>query len=99
MPPGSSPGRTAPSLEHRRRRPAGAEFPHDPCRGPRQPARSAPHRSHMGPGRPQAPAADHARRQGHRLRHGRPRHQAGERHADHEEGHGRRRSALALGTW
>ena len=35
--------------------------------------------------------ARHAGRQGHLLRHRRPRHQAGERHADHEEGHGRRR--------
>ena len=35
-------------------------------------------------------AARHAGRQGHLLRHRRPRHQAGQRHADHEEGHGRR---------
>ena len=34
---------------------------------------------------------DHAGRQGRVLRHRRPRHQAVERHADHEEGHGRRR--------
>ena len=34
------PSGTAPSVvEHRRRRPAGEEFSHDPCRGPRQHAR------------------------------------------------------------
>ena len=34
---------------------------------------------------------DHAGRQGRLLRHRRARHQARQRHADHEEGHGRRR--------
>ena len=43
-------------------------------------------RPHLGQGqRPQ----DHAGRQGRRLRHRRARHQAVERHAQHEEGHGR----------
>ena len=79
-------------VEHRRRRPAGEEFSPDPCRRPRQPARTAAHRPHVGPrGGPAGKPPDHARRQGHRLRYGRPRHQAGERHADHEEGHGRGR--------
>ena len=49
-------------------------------------ARAAPDRPHLGRARG---AARHAGRQGHLLRHRRPRHQAAERHADHEEGHGR----------
>ncbi len=62
-------------------------FPADPCGRPRLAARAAADRFDLG--RPDASEGD-AGRQGRVLRHRRARHQAVERHADHEEGHGRR---------
>ena len=56
-------------------------------------------RPHLGACRRQI---GHAGRQGHLLRHRRPRHQARQRHADHEEGHGRggqRRWRSATWRW
>ena len=48
-------------------------------------------------GRADAPKRDD-RRQGHLLRHRRPRHQAVQRHADDEEGHGRRGGGAGAGA-
>ena len=72
----------------RGRRPAGAEFSADPRGRPRRRPGAAPHRHELGrSGGPQG----HAGRQGRVLRHRRARHQARQRHAADEEGHGRRR--------
>ena len=78
---------------HRGLGPAVRQFPHDPRRGPRQRSAPAADRSPLGL---RARAQGDDRRQGHLLRHRRPRHQAGERHGADEEGHGRRRLGARL---
>ncbi len=79
----------------RRGRRAGARLPADPRgrRGERPPA--LPDRHPLGSGER---SEGHADRQGHRLRHGRARHQAGDRHGADEEGHGRRRERARPGV-
>ena len=79
---------------HRRRRAAGAEFPGHPRRRPRFASRAAFDRAALGR---QRSAARDAGRQGRVLRHRRPGHQAGRRHAQHEEGHGRRGARVGAG--
>ena len=72
---------------HARRRPHRAQPAADSRRRPRRRTGAAPRRFRLGPRRR---GQSDARRQGRDLRHRRPRHQAGERDGDHEEGHGRR---------
>ena len=78
-----------------RRRPARGQLSRRPRRRPRPSARAAPAgRAELG--RADAPDG-HAGRQGRVLRHRRPRHQAVERHAADEEGHGRRGARAGAG--
>ena len=79
---------------HRRRRPARGQLPGRPRRRPRQRPRTAPDRPALG--RSGGTQGD-AGRQGRLLRHRRARHQAVQRHADDEEGHGRRRADAGAG--
>ena len=69
--------------------PALREFSDDPCRRPRERPAAAPDRPALGR---RARAEGYHHRQGHLLRHRRPRHQAVERHGPDEEGHGRGRN-------
>ena len=65
-----------------------ANLPAYSCRRTRRRACAAADRPHLGRS---GPSQSDACRQGRVLRYRRPRHQARERHAQHEEGHGRRR--------
>ena len=90
--------RRTPWRDHRgdhRRRPARAQLPGDPRRRPRLAPRAAPDRIALGQRRA---SARRAGRQGRVLRHRRPRHQDRRRHAQHEEGHGRRRARDRAGA-
>ena len=91
--------RVAAWREHRRRSSAttcsSENFPLIHAVGRAAAARAAPDRLHLG--RSGAPEG-HAGRQGRLLRHRRARHQAGQRDADHEEGHGRRRLRARAGA-
>ncbi len=77
--------------QHHRRRSLGRRLQHDSCRGAREPQGASPHRHQMAETRrTRRRSRRDARRQGHLVRHRRPRHQAGVRDAADEEGHGRR---------
>ena len=82
---------------HRRRRSVGAKFPLDPRRRPRRGTDGRAAADRHGVGRRQASARDPGR-QGRLLRYRRPRHQARHRHAQHEEGHGRRGDGFGAGA-
>ena len=80
---------------HRRRRSDATELSADSCGRHGVAARAAPDRFELGRS---CPSQGDAGRQGRLLRHRRARSEAVQRHADHEEGHGRRRQCAGAGA-